>query len=195
MSSEPDITRLLERWQESDSAAQQSLLLAVLPDLKKIGANVLARQGGPAGLQTTELVHEAYIKLVGQRNQSWQNRAHFFAIIARLMRRIIIDHARSRGSEKRGGQAVVVDLDLDEIPVPANYPDWIELDQAMVELEAINPDAARVVDLRHVLGLSVDEAAEALGVGTATVGRYWRFARAWLAARLDDHGPHDDPPG
>ncbi len=185
------ITRLLEAWREDDPASQQALLAAVFPDLKKISANILARQSGKPSLQTTELVNEAYIKLAGQRNQAWDNRGHFFSIAARLMRRIIIDELRSAGSNKRGGDAISIDIDAIEVPAPASYPNWLELDQAMTELRDINPGAADVVEMRQMLGMSLEETAETLQIGTATVGRYWRFARAWLATRLNEHSEHD----
>ncbi|MEM9313792.1 MAG: ECF-type sigma factor [Pseudomonadota bacterium] len=187
MSDSIEITSLLEDWKRGDPASQQRVLEAVFPELKKIAANSLARQGGRLTLQATEVVNEAYMKLLDQRNHSWENRGHFFSIMARLMRRLIIDHLRGRLSDKRGNGIAPVNADDIDIPVPSNYPDWIELDCALNELEEINPGAARVVELRQIVGLSIDETAKALDLGTATVGRHWRFARAWLAARLKEH--------
>ena len=192
MPNTPQITELLEAWRENDPASQQALLAAVFPDLKKISANILARQSGKPSLQTTELVNEAYTKLAVQRNQAWNNRGHFFSIAARLMRRIIIDELRSAGSHKRGGHAIAVDIDAIEVAAPASYPNWLELDQAMTELRHINPAAADVVELRQMLGMSLEETAETLEIGTATVGRHWRFARAWLATPLKDQPKHDE---
>lgn len=183
MDSEKDITRILDGWSDDNPDARARAMALVYPHLKRIASASLARQGR-ATLQTTELVNEAYIRLAGQRSSDWQNRGHFFAIVARLIRRVVVDHVRKKLSEKRGCGQTPVDIDLVSIPVPANYPDWLDLDLAMQELERINETAARVVDLRYIAGLNIEETAAVLGVGTATVGRQWRFARSWLQTRL-----------
>ena len=189
MNTEQDITRLLENWDGNDPESRARALEMIYPQLKKIASRSLAQQGR-ATLQTTELVNEAYIRLAGQRRANWQNRGHFFSIVARLIRRVVVDHVRRKLSEKRGSGQAPVDIDLVSIPVPANYPDWLDLDRAMQALEKINETAANVVDLRYIAGLNIDETAEVLGIGTATVGRHWRFARSWLQTQLDDSGQY-----
>ncbi|MDJ0655256.1 MAG: ECF-type sigma factor [Xanthomonadales bacterium] len=189
MDTEQDITRILEGWNHDDPDSRARALELVYPHLKNIASASLARQGR-ATLQTTELVNEAYIRLAGQRSTDWQSRGHFFAIVARLIRRVVVDHVRRKLSEKRGSGQTPVGLDLVSVPVPANYPDWLDLDRAMQELEKINETAARVVDLRYIAGLNIEETAETLGIGTATVGRHWRFARSWLQTQLNDQGEY-----
>lgn len=184
--SNDEITHLLARWQDSDDTARDQLMVIIYPELKKIAARALAARPPQATLQTTDLVNDAYLKLVEQRNMNWRNRSHFYAIAARLIRRIVVDHSRKRLSEKRGGRAPRVNLDDVSIGVKGQVTTRMSLDNALDKLATINPKAARVVELRYVLGLSVQETAVSMDIGTATVGRLWRFARAWLQVELKD---------
>lgn len=188
MDSSQDITQLLGAWRNGDLGAEEPLMALIYPHLRKIAARRLPQDDRPFTLQTTELIHEAYLKLVDQRS-AWNNRAHFFAVTARLMRRIVVDHARSRSRDKRGGGLEPVELD--EALAGGSMPtlDWIDLDSALNELARIDGRAARVVELRYFGGLTVDEMAELLSIGTATVQRDWRFARSWLKNRMDGPAP------
>lgn len=180
-----DITQLLVDWCDGQQGAEDRLIEQVYPQLRKLAAHLLQHRGSGATLQVTELVHETYLKLIDQQRVSWQNRAHFFAIVSRLLRRSIVDHVRKRSRAKRNHG--VAALPLDEVTVKVDGQDIqvLALDQALERLGAIDPMAARVVELRYFAGLTHDEVAEALGIGRATVGRSWRFARAWLAGHLE----------
>lgn len=181
-----DITRLLARWQDADDSARQQLMVLIYPELKKIAGRALSLRPPQATLQTTDLVNDAYLKLVDQRNMNWRNRSHFFAIAARLIRRIIVDYSRKRLSDKRGGHVPKVNVDDVPIAVKRQVTTWLALDEALTRLAAINPQAAQVVELRQIVGLTVEESADVMNIGTATVGRLWRFARAWLQIELSD---------
>lgn len=182
------ITVLLERWKHGDSSVENTLAAQVYPTLRAAAQAQARRYGGALTLCPTELVNEAYERLHQQQAVDWRNRNHFFAIAATLMRRIAIDYLRARNSEKRGGEEIM--LTLDELPnadqpaCPDNV-DWLALDQALTEFAQCQPEAARVVELRLFAGLSKEQVAEVCGSSRATVGRQWRFARAWLAERLD----------
>ena len=159
----------------------------VYDELRVIAGRHLARERPERTLQTTALVNEAYLKLIDQRRVDWQNRAHFFAIAARLMRRILLDAARQRRREKRGGGAVGVSLEDRPVAAPASpidLPDLIALDRALQELEALDPDQGRIVELRFFGGLTVEETATVLDVSPATVKREWAMAKAWLYPRV-----------
>jgi RNA polymerase sigma factor (TIGR02999 family) len=183
----PHITGLLQKWQTGDRAALDQLIPLVYDELHLIASRHLARERREGTLQTTALVNEAYVKLIDQRRVDWQNRAHFFAIAARLMRRILIDDARRRRRDKRGAGAV--DLSLDETPVAApvsavDLTDVIALDRALQQLEQLDPDQGRIVELRFFGGLTVEETATVLEISPATVKREWSMAKAWLYSRL-----------
>ena len=176
---------MLNAWRAGDSEAGQEVIARIYPQLRRLAGEQLVRSGAEISLQATELVHELYLELVGKRQVSWQNRAHFFAIASRLMRNILVDHARRRLSLKRGGRTVLVDLHtVPLIPAEAPAADLLNLDRALEQLETVSESALRVVELRYFGGLSLEETAEVLGVARSTVIRTWRFARAWLTRAL-----------
>jgi RNA polymerase sigma factor (TIGR02999 family) len=174
-----EVTRLLAAWGQGDESARDRLMPLVYAELHRLASRHLARER-ESTLQTTALVHEAYLKLVDQRAASWQNRAHFFAIAARLIRRILIDHARRRDRARRGGGAPHVSIDEAAAVSIERSAELIALDEALTELAAIDPRKSEVVELRFFGGLSVEETAAALGVSAVTVMRDWSTARAWL---------------
>jgi RNA polymerase sigma factor (TIGR02999 family) len=185
------ITRLLHEWQAGDRAALDQLIPLVYDELHRIAARHMSREGRDGTLQTTGLVSEAYLKLVDQRHVVWQNRGHFFAIAAQVMRRILLDDARRRLREKRGGGAVQVAIGDDAIAAPGTPVDAVELiavDRALRDLEQLDPDQAKVVELRFFGGLTVEETSAALGISTATVKREWSTAKAWLFRELHMSG-------
>jgi RNA polymerase sigma factor (TIGR02999 family) len=189
----PGITQLLREW--SDGKGQEvldELMPLVYEELRRQAARYLRRERAGHTLQTTALINEAYLKLVDQRQVRWQNRAHFFAIAAQAMRRILVDYARERNREKRGG-ANREDLPLEEatlfLPAAAEKSvDLVALDEALTRLAQFDPRQARVVELRYFSGLSIDETAEVLGVSNPTVRRDWSLARAWLHGQLTAGG-------
>jgi RNA polymerase sigma-70 factor (ECF subfamily) len=180
---EPDITRLLHEWRTGDTGALERLIPLVHRELHTLASRYLSRERRDHTLQTTALVNEAYLKLAGQRDVEWQNRAHFFGIAAQIMRRILVDHARRDHRVKRGGGASHVPLeDHDPVsPEPAVDPaDAHTLDAALTRLEALDPQQGRVVELRYFGGMTIEETAEVMSLSTATVKREWSVARAWL---------------
>jgi RNA polymerase sigma-70 factor (ECF subfamily) len=182
-----DITRLLQDWQGGDHQALDRLLPLVYDELHIIAGRHLARERPERTLQTTALVNEAYMKLVDQRKVDWQNRAHFFALAARLMRRIVLDDARRRRREKRGGNAQQVPIEDMQIAAPAagmDAVDALELDRALTQLETLDADQGRIVELRYYGGLTVEETAAVMGVSAATIKREWAMAKGWLFRAL-----------
>jgi RNA polymerase sigma factor (TIGR02999 family) len=181
------VTALLQRWKAGDRGVENELVAAIYPALRDIARSQLRRNGGALTLQPTELVNEAYERLVRQQGVDWQNRSHFLAIAAEVVRRVVIDFHRERGAEKRGAGIAFVAIDdhaaIDAVGDDGNF-DWLSFDQALQELAAEEPMCARVVELRVFADLPVEAIAETCGSSTATVGRQWRFARTWLAARL-----------
>jgi RNA polymerase sigma factor (TIGR02999 family) len=181
-----DVTRLLDAWSGGDRSALDRLLPLVYHELRQVARRRLESEREGHTLQATALVHEAYVRLAGGDLQ-WQNRAHFFALAATAMRRILVDHARSRAADKRGGDAEVLSLDRTGIDPTAREGDVIELlalDQALEALAAQDPRKARVIEAHVFAGLTQRETAEALGISPATVERDLRLARAWLARAL-----------
>jgi RNA polymerase sigma factor (TIGR02999 family) len=179
-----DITRVLQEIRSGDRSAADRLLSAVYDELRRLAAQRL--KGEPPGqtLQATELVHEAYLRLLGPNSSGWENRAHFFAAAAEAMRRIVVDAARRRGRQKRGGGRQRRELDeADVIELPASV-DVLALDEALHRLAQFDRVKAQLVTLRFFGGLSVAEAGEAIGISRATADRYWTFARAWLYNEL-----------
>jgi RNA polymerase sigma factor (TIGR02999 family) len=175
------VTRLLAEWQEGQQDALDRLMPLVYGELRAIAARHLSHEQAAHTLQSTALVHEAYVRLVGQRSARWQNRAHFFAIAAQMMRRILVDHARGRDRLKRGGGATLLALEDGLVSSgPDADVDLLALDHALTALAALDPRGARVVELRFFSGLTVEETAEVLGVSPGTVKRDWHTARAWL---------------
>jgi len=181
------ITVLLRKWQDGDRAALDRLIPLVYNELHVIASRHMAHERRDGALQTTGLVNEAYMKLVDQRNVDWQNRAHFFAIAAQVMRRILLDDARRRRRGKRG--AGVVPVPMDDVVVAAPDPgldpvDVLAIDRALQELEQLDPDQAKIVELRFFGGLTVEETSAVLGISPATVKREWAVAKGWLYRAL-----------
>jgi RNA polymerase sigma factor (TIGR02999 family) len=175
-----EVTALLKEWGAGDPGALERLMPLVYDELRRLAASQLRAERGNHTLQPTALVHEAYLRLVGQRSVSWANRAHFFGIAAQMMRRILVDHARKRQAAKRNPGTVYVDLDASAEGKADRAPELLALDEALTELEKLDPRQARVVELRFFAGLSVEETAEVAGISTATVKREWKTARAFL---------------
>jgi RNA polymerase sigma factor (TIGR02999 family) len=180
------ITRLLVEWSAGDRTALDQLLPLVYNDLKKLAGSHLRRERTGHTLQGTALVHEAFLRLVDQRDATWQNRVQFFGIASQVIRRILVDHARQRNAQKRGGEALRVTID-ESIAVPAGGADFdvLALEDALEKLAALDERQSRIVELRFYGGLSVEDTAEALGLSPATVKRDWSLARAWLFRELN----------
>ena len=185
------ITGLLLAWGQGDEAALEALMPLVYDELRKVAARHMRGQRTGHTLQTTALVNEAYIRLIDASQVKWQNRAHFFAVAAHFMRRILVDFARSRNYQKRGGGAQAVSLDEALIEVPERGADLLALDEALTRLQELNERQAQVVELRYFGGLNEEEAAEALKVSVRTVRRDWNFARVWLHRELSGKGMND----
>ena len=183
MGQSADLTDLLVAWSAGDEAARNRLIDAVYNELRGLARGYLRRERADHSLAPTALVHEAYLKLIDQRQVRWQNRAHFFAIAAHVMRRILVDHARTRGAAKRhGGQRVPLE-DVQAVMDPPEV-DVLDLDAALDKLSTFDPRQSELVELRFFGGLTVDEAAAVMGVAPATVDRDWALARAWLFREL-----------
>jgi RNA polymerase sigma factor (TIGR02999 family) len=181
-----DVTRLLHEWKAGDREALDRLIPVVYTELHALASRQLAREWRHDRLQTTAVVSEAYVRLFGQRAVDWQNRGHFFAIAAQLMRRILVDHARRERRSKRGGDGTPVALDEDIASAPASVDavDALDLDRALAKLEQMDPDTARLVELRFFGGLTIEETAAALDISIATVKRDWAIAKGWLYREL-----------
>jgi len=179
-----NITHLLKEWGEGDQQALDELTPLVYEELRQQAARYLRKERPNHSLQATALINEAFLRLIDVKDVQWQNRAHFFAIAANLMRRILVDHARRRDAEKRGGSQVC--LTLDEGLAWANEPDvdLLAIDEALDRLALIDEQQARIVELRFFSGLTVDETATALGISPKTVKRDWSVARAWLKREI-----------
>ena len=188
-----NVTRLLREWQDGSRDALDQLIPIVYDELRVLASRQLAREWRSERLQTTALVNEAYVKLFGQREIDWQNRGHFFAIAAQLMRRILIDHARREQREKHGGAAVRVTLD-DAAAVPSEAQvdpvDILTLDRALQKLEQLDADQGQIVELRFFGGLTVEETAAAIGKSPATIKREWALAKGWLHRELSGNSAH-----
>ena len=182
---------LLRAWREGDETALEALMPLVHDELRRIARRCLRGERASHSVQATELVNEAYLRLVDVQHVDWQNRTHFLAMSARLMRRVLVDLARSRGADKRGGGAVLVTLDDAAIGGVAPHADVIRLDDALHALAALDDRKSRVVELRFFGGLTVDETALALQVSSKTVLRDWEFARAWLQRELTREAGRD----
>jgi RNA polymerase sigma factor (TIGR02999 family) len=175
-----NITHLLVAWSEGDPTALNQLVPLVNEELHRLARSYMRRERPDHTLQTTALVNEAYLKLVDQKQVQWQNRAHFLAIAAQLMRRILVDYARRRQYQKRGGGALQVTLGHAESVALEQTPDLVELDEALTELDKMDSRRGRVVELRFFGGLSIEETAEVLKVSPTTIERDWTIAKAWL---------------
>ncbi len=184
MTANRDVTSLLLAWRGGDKSALTALLPLVYQQLKKIAARFLRGERRDQTLRTTALVHEAYIRLIDLDRVNWQDRTHFYAVTAQLMRRILVDQARHHSRAKRGAGAVVLPLDeANDIPV-GRARDLLALDEALHDLAAVHPEMARIVELRYFGGLNREEIAQVLEISSATVTRRWRAARAWLLRHL-----------
>jgi RNA polymerase sigma factor (TIGR02999 family) len=182
-----NITQLLAAWSDGDRAALDVLAPLVEQELHHIAARYMAGERDEHVLQPTALVNEAYLRLVDWKNVRWQNRAHFFGVAAQLMRRVLVDFARSRRRAKRGGDEVRVTLtEAGDLPSRSRDADLEALDEALKRLEVLDPRQGRVVELRFFGGLSLEETAHVLGVSVGTVRRDWSLARAWLYRELDN---------
>jgi len=205
--SHPDapVTQLLAEWRAGSDQALSQLAVVLYDELRRLAQRHLRRERSNHTIQRTALVNEAFLRLVGQQSVDWQNRAQFFAIASSLMRRILVDHARARRAEKRGGGAEMVSLDAmnetpdhDERPGPAPTPtslqhrdddgegheDLVAIDTALGQLAEFDPRQVKVVEMRYFAGMTVEETADALGISPATVKREWAMARAWLRREL-----------
>lgn len=182
-----DITEMLIEYRRGNDSAANDLFKLVSVELRKIATRYLSKERHGHTLQPTALVNEAYIKLANQRQNEWQNRSHFLGIAANIMRRILVDHARGKHAEKRGGEASALTLnDHDAISSQDNIVDILALEQAMEELCALDERQAKVVEYKFYGGMNVEEIAEILSISTPTVKRDWAFAKAWLFQRLTD---------
>ena len=185
------VTRVLQRAGAGDDAAIDELLPLVYEQLRLTAQHRMAGERADHTLDATALVHEAYLRLVGDRRVPWQNRAHFYAAAAEAMRRILLDHAKARGREKRGGGRKRVPLSVADIADSWSFQETLSLDEALRRLMDRDPNIGRVVQLRFFTGLSIDDTAKALGVSAATVKRRWEFGRTWLYRELTRDENHD----
>ena len=175
-----EITQLLIHWSQGDKAALDQLVPLVYPELRRIAKRHMNREGPAHTLQTSALINEAYLKLVDQQNVKWQNRAHFFAVAAQVMRHILVDHARTRSYAKRGGGAPKLPLDEAAALTEQRAAELITLDDALRDLARLDTRRSQIVELRFFGGLSLEETAEVMNMSPSTVQREWRAAKAWL---------------
>lgn len=181
--SKRDITDLLIAWTSGREEALAELLPRVYDELRRLAASRLRHERADHTLQPTALVHEAYLRLIDQRRMKWRNRGQFYAIAAQIMRRILVDHARAQHADKRGGDWTQVSIDT-AMRERSTDVDLTALDEALVRLAAVDPQQAKIVELRYFGGLTIDETADALNISPATVSRDWTMARAWLRHEL-----------
>lgn len=182
--SENTVTQMLIAWNNGEESALHQLLPIVERQLRQIAHNYMRRERGNHTLQTSALVNEAYVKLIDQRDVHWQNRSHFFALSAQIMRRILLNHARDRLADKRGKGAEHVDLDEAIVLTKEKSAELIALDEALERLAAFDKTKSRIVELRYFGGMTLEETAEALGIAPVTVSVNWRLAKAWLAREI-----------
>ena len=185
-----NVTLLLNKLGDGDQNAASQLVPLVYQELRRMAAQCLRHERPGHTLQATALVHEAYIKLAGQRDAKWQNRSHFFAVASQLMRRILVDYARAQLRGKRGGKQQKVSLDDSLLVSPDRTDELLAVNESLALLEAMDPRQGRIVELRYFGGLTVDETAEVLQVSSKTVLREWNVAKAWLYGHLKE--PHAD---
>lgn len=180
----PDVTQLLADWREGDEQALERLLPEIYLELRRLASRQLKSERRGNTLETHDLIHEAFLRLVKLRQVNWQNRTHFFAVAARMMRRILVDHARHHARGKRGGgfRTVAIEEALDCSPEPS--ADLVALDEALSDLAAVDPGLGRIVELRFFGGLKHEEIADLFGQSTTTVRRRWRLAKAWLYQQI-----------
>jgi len=186
MNKEENITQILLELSDGKAAAADALLPVVYDELKRLAASYMRKERANHTLQPTALVHEAYLKLIDQTRVSWQNRAHFFGVAANIMRRILVDYARVHNAEKRGHEFQKLQLNEEIDKADEISTEVLRLDEALQDFARLDPDKARLVELRYFGGLTFEEAAEVLGVSLITVKRHWRVARAYLHNHLTD---------
>jgi RNA polymerase sigma factor (TIGR02999 family) len=179
-----EVTNLLLRWGGGDKEALDALAPLVYDELRRLAGRYLRRERSDHTLQSTALVHEAYLRLIDQRNVRWQNRAQFFGLAAELIRRILVDHARARVAAKRGGSAYKLTLDEALDAAAPRDLDLVRLDDVLQGLSTMDPQQGRIVELRFFAGLTIEETAEVLGISPATVKRDWLVAKAWLRREM-----------
>jgi RNA polymerase sigma-70 factor, ECF subfamily len=187
-SSRQQVTQLLADWSKGDTTALERLIPLVEPELHRLAHHYMKRERPGSTLQTTALVNEAYLQFVDKTHPHWQNRPHFFAVAAQLMRRIMVDHARERHAIKRGRAALKVTLDEIALVTEARAAELLALDEALEELAAFDPRMSRIVEMRYFGGLTMEEIAEVLKIHPNTVTRDWSAAKAWLYAALSEEG-------
>jgi RNA polymerase sigma factor (TIGR02999 family) len=184
-----EVTQILSAIEQGDPHAAHQLLPLVYEELRELAAQKLALEKPGQTLQATALVHEAYLRLIGnqpaaQARENWDGRSHFFAAAAEAMRRILVDRAREKGREKRGGKLKKVDIDAIDLATTVTPDQLLAVDEALAKLAVNDADAAKIVELRYFAGMTIDEAGKALGISTATAYRHWNYARAWLHSEL-----------
>jgi RNA polymerase sigma factor (TIGR02999 family) len=179
-----EVTEMIRAWQQGDDVALKRIIPLVYQELRRAARARLRSEPPGHILQTTALVHEAYLRLADINHMTVHNRVHLLALAARLMRQVLVDHARRKRTQKRGGEVTMVSLNDVSLPTKTPGVDVLALDEALDELKSLDPRLSRIVELKFFAGLSISEAAQALGVSTATVERDWTVARAWLHQRL-----------
>jgi RNA polymerase sigma factor (TIGR02999 family) len=184
----PNVSELLRNWKDGDKQAQEKLFQIVYNELHRQAARYLRHEQPGLSLQTTDLIHEAYLRLINQQHVEWQNRLHFFAIAAKVMRRILVDHVRGRQANKRGGRDIRLPLEDALVVLPGQDLDFLALDEALSRLSEIDAQQSQIVELRFFSGLSVEETAKVLDVSERTVKRDWNVAKAWLRRELSRGG-------
>jgi RNA polymerase sigma factor (TIGR02999 family) len=191
MSSDPqhEVTQILQNWSGGDSEAPARLMPFVYDEMRRLARVFLAKERGNHTLQPTALVHEAYVRLIDQTRVNWQNRAHFYGIAASMMRRVLIDHARSHATDKRGGATIRLSIDDVQVPVEERAAALLDLDEALERLKEMDERKCKIVEMRFFGGLSDEEIAEVLDVSTRTVLRDWKTARLWLYRELTQNHP------
>lgn len=189
-----DITLLLHAAASGERESLDALMAAIYQDMRRLAAHHMSGERKDHTLQPTAIVHEAYVRLIDQRSTDWKDRLHFFAVASRIIRRILIDHARATEAGKRGGDRTRISLADQDVAGPQRDIDLVALDEALTELAEIDPQQSRIVELRYFGGCTVEEVAEVLQIGKRTVDRDWRAAKAWLFVRLegdDEDGAQD----
>ena len=179
-----EVTKLLDAWSNGNQAALDELMPLIYQELRRMAKNYMNSQPSGHTLQTTALIHEAYLKLTDNPEKNWQNRTHFFAVAAQAMRHILVDHARAHQAEKRGGETTIISLENVAIVSMERAAEFVALDEALKNLSDLDERKGRVVELRYFGGLSVEETAEVLNIAPIRVMRDWRFAKTWLLREL-----------
>ena len=181
------VTQILHDWSGGDREAPERLMPLVYDEMRRIARSFISRERQGHTLQPTALVNEAYLRLVDQNSVTWQSRAHFYSVAASMMRRVLIDHARARATEKRGGGAVRLSIEDVQIPVEERAANFVAMDEALERLSQFNERGRKIVEMRFYAGMSEEEIAEVLGVSTRTVLRDWKAARVWLFRELSQN--------